>query len=232
MASKVLSRWPAGGAILDVGTGDGSFLKRLGPAWTRHATEGSDTTRERLRREGIRCFGSTTDAVAEAAGTFQAVTMFQVLEHVAAFDDLLADCRSLLRPGGVIAISVPLAQAMFDQERLTGCQDMIPNHINKWSPEALAVVLRRAGFEPEPAIVEPGSVREGLYRASLMTRAQAASSPGSLASRAYGIRSRPARIAVLAALSGGNLLASLPSLPALMTGSSFLMIGHKPAPTG
>jgi SAM-dependent methyltransferase len=227
--SRVLARFPDGGAILDVGTGDGSFLKKLPPAWKRYATEGSDTTRERLRRDGIECFESTGAAVRQAAGTFQAVTMFQVLEHVAAFDALLGDCFRLLRPGGVIAISVPLATAMCAQERLTGCQDMIPNHINKWSPEALAVVLRRAGFEPEPAAIEPGGLGAAVYRAGLMTRAQAASCPSSLAARTYGIRFRPARITLLAAISGLNLFSSLASLPSLMTGSSFLMTGRTPS---
>jgi SAM-dependent methyltransferase len=226
--TKALARLPGGGKILDIGTGDGSFLKKLPAAWRKYATEGSDTTRQQLRANGIECFDSTADAVRKAPGSFQAVTMFQVLEHVAAFSSLLDDCFGLLQPGGVIAISVPLASAMFTQERLTGCQDMTPNHINKWSPESLALALRQAGFNPEPAVIEPSGIGAAVYRVGLMTRAQAADRPGSLAAAAYRIQQRPVRMGVLALISGLNLVGSIPKLPALMTGSSFLMLATKP----
>lgn len=228
VASRLVAAFPGGGNILDVGTGDGSFLKKLGAEWKRHATEGSDTTRKRLLHDGIHCFPDTNAAVADAANTFQVVTMFQVLEHVAAFNCLLADCFRLLQPGGIIAISVPLATAIFSQERLTGCQDMIPNHVNKWSPVALALVLSRIGFEPHTAEIEPGRFGAAVYRAGLMTRAQAASRPSSPAALAYAVRSRPVRLALLAVISGFNLVGNLASLPKLMKGSSFLMIGTKP----
>ncbi len=147
---------------------------------------------------------------------------------MAAFKTLLSDCFELLQPGGTIAISVPLAAAMFAQERLTGCQDMTPNHINKWSPESLELALRGAGFIPEPAAIEPAGMRAALYRAGLMTRAQAAANPASLAAAAYRIQARPVRLGVLSLISGLNLLSSLPRLPELMGGSSFLLTGTKP----
>jgi 2-polyprenyl-3-methyl-5-hydroxy-6-metoxy-1,4-benzoquinol methylase len=230
--SRGLQRYPHGGRILDIGTGDGSFLKKLPSMWRTFATEGSETTRGRLRAGGIECFGSTADALAHAAGSFQVVTMFQVLEHVARFHGLLADCFGLLQPGGMIAISVPLGSAMFAQERLTGCQDMTPNHINKWSPESLALALQTAGFAPEPALIEPGSVGAAFYRAGLMTRAQAADNPRSLAAAAYRVQQRVPRMALLALISGVNFMGSLPKLPQLMTGSSFLMLGSKPVNGG
>lgn len=225
---NVMPRFPEGGNVLDIGTGDGSFLKKLPATWVKHATEGSDTTRQRLREAGIQCFASTADAVTKAAGTFQIVTMFQVLEHVAGFHALLADCFRLLQPGGAIVISVPLAASMFAQERLTGCQDMIPNHINKWSPASLALALRNNGFEPDLPLIEPSSIRSAAYRAGLMTRAQAASHSTTLAAKVYGIRNRGIRLSFLAAISGLNLLRRLPVLSEMMTGSSFLMMAQKP----
>lgn len=227
-AAHLSQRFPGGGSILDIGTGDGSFLKKLGSTWRTCATEGSDTTRRQLRASGIECFDDTAHAIAMAPGAFQAVTMFQVLEHVAAFRVLLRDCFGLLQPGGVIAISVPLAAAMFAQERLTGCQDMTPNHINKWSPESLALALRKAGFSPEPAAIEPGGIGAALYRVGLMTRAQAAANPASLAATAYRIQQRPVRLGFLTLISGLNLIGSIPKIPSLMDGSSFLMLGTKP----
>ena len=47
-----------GGRILDIGTGDGAFLKGLGKRWQPFAIEGSDTMREFLRQSDMHCFDS------------------------------------------------------------------------------------------------------------------------------------------------------------------------------
>jgi SAM-dependent methyltransferase len=228
-AHHVLSRFHDGGRILDIGTGSGAFLKKLDARWKKYATEGSPANRERLRAAGIECFESTGAALAEAQGTFSVITMFQVLEHIAPFRGILADCHALLRPGGAVVISVPSAAAIYDQERLTGCQDMTPNHINKWTPDSLALALRQHGFDPEPAAVEPPSLGAATCRAGLMTRAQAASRPRSLAARAYTIRSRLVRVGLLAGLSAINLLTHLGSWRRMSVGVTFVMAGNSPA---
>ena len=227
-ARHVLSQFPQGGRILDIGTGTGAFLRNLDSRWTTCATEGSPANRERLRAAGIECFESTGEAVAEASGTFTAITMFQVLEHIAPFRAILDDCHALLRPGGAIIISVPLAAAIYDQERLTGCQDMTPNHINKWTPDSLALALRQHGFDPQPAAIEPPSLGAAIGRAELMTRAQAATQPRSFAARAFAIRSRPARLGLLAGLSAINFVTHLGSWRRMSAGVTFVASGVKP----
>lgn len=224
----VLSGFPDGGRILDIGTGSGAFLRGLDARWQKYATEGSRVNRERLRAAGIECFESTFAAVPEARETFAVITMFQVLEHIAPFRGILADCQSLLRPGGVIVISVPSATAIFDQEVLTGCQDMTPNHINKWTPDSLSVALRQHGFDPQSTAFEPPSLEAAASRAALMTRAQAASRPRSLAARAYGIRGRFARVGLLAGLSAFNLLIHLGNWQRLAAGITFVTSASKP----
>lgn len=224
---QVLPQFPQGGRILDIGTGSGMFLRGLDSRWQKFATEGSPTNRERLRAGGIECFESTSAAVAEARGTFAVITMFQVLEHIAPFRGILTDCQALLQPGGVIVISVPSAAAIYDQEVLTGCQDMTPNHINKWAPDSLAAALRQHGFDPQPSAFEPPSVDAAISRAALMTRAQAASRPRSLAARAYGIRGRLARLGLLAGLSVFNLVTHLVSWQRMTAGVTFVTAAPK-----
>jgi SAM-dependent methyltransferase len=215
------------GNVLDIGAGDGAFLKQVPATWRKYATEGSATTRHRLTSSGIACFSSTGDAIARMPSGFQVVTMFQVLEHVAPFDPLLADCFQLLEPGGTLAISVPLASAVFEQERLTGCQDMTPNHINKWSPDALTHALKRAGFERMALEIEPPTLAAAFSRAGLMTRAQAAYQPHSLAAAAYRVKPRLPRLALLGGISALNLAASMHKLLSLTQGISFLMLATK-----
>jgi SAM-dependent methyltransferase len=225
---QVLPQFLQGGRILDIGTGSGMFLRGLDSKWEKFATEGSPANRQRLRAGGIECFESTSAAVAEARGTFAVITMFQVLEHIAPFRGILSDCQALLQSGGMIVISVPSAAAIYDQEVLTGCPDMTPNHINKWTPDSLAVALRQHGFDPQAAVVEPPSLEAATSRAALMTRAQAASNPQSLAARAYGIRGRFARVGLLVGLSAINLVTHLGSWRRLSVGVSFVASAVKP----
>jgi len=154
---RILAAFPQGGSILDIGTGDGAFLTSFPASWNPFAMEGSDTTRHRLRAKGIDCIGSLDEAEAHKKESFQAVTMFQVLEHIADFGPILGGAFRMLVPGGLVAVSVPLASAMFVQEELTGCQDMTPNHINKWTPKALTLAMQAVGFECDEVTIQPAN---------------------------------------------------------------------------
>jgi len=215
------------GKILDIGAGDGAFLKAVDPTWKTFATEGGEVMRKTLRDAGIECFHDTKDVIRQARGTFDVVTMFQVLEHIAAFDAMLVDCREILRPGGLLIVSVPEGDAVSDQERLTGCADMIPNHCNKWTPKALGIAMQRAGLTPQPPAIEPSSL--GMYhlRADLKVRARIATKPSSIAAKANAIRKRLLRLGTLASLVGLEMLVSVPQFPRMSAGQSFTLIGKK-----
>ena len=214
-----------GGRILDVGAGVGMFLRGLGSSWECYAVEGSEVTRGELETSGIKVFRDLSDAAQSNAGTFQVITLFQVLEHIAEFELLLKQCHELLAQGGRLVVTVPDGDAMIRQERVTGCQDMPPNHINKWTPESLARVLRRAGFECGHPIYEPSSWRN--LKANLHMRVSAdATHHNSLAAQVYRIRSRPLRIAALSLLGGPALLRMLPYGRQLRLGGAFAIVGR------
>jgi 2-polyprenyl-3-methyl-5-hydroxy-6-metoxy-1,4-benzoquinol methylase len=222
----------AGGKILDVGAGVGKFLRRLGPEWERYAVETSDLNRKDLNAAGIHVFRDLTEAAKTERGTFQVITLFQVLEHISEFGLTIANCHELLSPGGRLVVTVPDCDAMIRQERVTGCHDMPPNHVNKWTPESLTRVLRRSGFECSKPIYEPASWRN--LKANLHLRVGAdAAEPKSLAAQAYRIRNRPLRIAALSLLGGPALLRMLPYGRQLKLGGAFAMVGvagqHHPA---
>jgi 2-polyprenyl-3-methyl-5-hydroxy-6-metoxy-1,4-benzoquinol methylase len=85
-------------------------------------------------------------------GSYDAVTMFSVLEHL---PDPLAGLRrscALLRDGGVLVLGLPnigglprLVQGRFWRGF------SLPEHLNFFSNANLATLLRRAGFEPVAA---------------------------------------------------------------------------------
>ena len=74
-----------------------------------------------LEGKGIRVYRDLSEPIANESGTFDVVTMFQLLEHIAEFRSLLIQCRALLRPDGKIVITVPHGEAMLRQERLLAC---------------------------------------------------------------------------------------------------------------
>jgi SAM-dependent methyltransferase len=213
-----------GGKILDIGAGVGMFLRGLGGSWECYAVEGSEVTRRELEASVITVFRDMSGAAQSHAGTFQVVTLFQVLEHIAEFELVLEQCRELLAKGGRLVVTVPDGDAMIRQQRLTGCHDMPPNHIGKWTPDSLFRVLQRTGFDCGQPIYEPPSWRN--LKANLHMRVSAdAAERKSLAAQAYRIRSKPLRIVALSLLGGPALLRMLPYGRQLRLGGAFAMIG-------
>lgn len=138
-----------GGSLLDVGCGTGYFAeaaRRVG-----YRVTGLDLSRPQLELARQR-FGLSSlypMALGEYArqapvGSFDVVTAFQVLEHVADPVSFLADARRLLAPRGYVAIGVPNWRAWpIFRDPL----DAPPNHLTRWSPKSLTGALERGGFE-------------------------------------------------------------------------------------
>jgi SAM-dependent methyltransferase len=212
------------GRILDVGAGSGIFLASLPGDWSVHAVEGSATTRAELTTSGIHVFSTLDEAASTARGTFHVITLFQVLEHLANFRETLLACKSLLVSGGTIVITVPEANAMRRQEEITGCADMPPNHICKWTPGSLALVLQDAGFRPGPPSFEPASIKSILGAIHLQILSDRRHG-NSLANRVYRIEKRPLRVLLLGLLALPAFFRIMPHMGKLCRRTAFGMVG-------
>ena len=76
-------------------------------------------------------------------GPYAAITAFEILEHVMNPLFVLDGCREVLRPDGVLYVSVP---------RRNGCEWLFgksPEHFHEFAPDELRWVLDKAGFEIE-----------------------------------------------------------------------------------
>ena len=137
---------PTGGTLLDVGCAYGSFLREAAGSYSctgcdvsQHAV---DVASERL--PAVRVFQS--DVLGLAPGCdHDAVTSFDVLEHVPDLDAALARLRAMLKPGGVLAIAVPVYDTPVG--RLAGRLDKDPTHVHKLSRYEWLDRLDAAGFE-------------------------------------------------------------------------------------
>ncbi|OGR67267.1 MAG: hypothetical protein A2081_01340 [Elusimicrobia bacterium GWC2_61_19] len=140
------------GRLLDVGCASGFFIETARESgWDASGVELSPLASAAARdRAGLNVF---TGALADAAlpdGHFDAVTMWDVLEH---FPDPRADLRQafrILKPGGLLVIQTPNAASAI--ARLTGgrwaCMQRPAEHLYFFSPATLGRLLRAAGFEP------------------------------------------------------------------------------------
>ncbi|MFL5560251.1 MAG: class I SAM-dependent methyltransferase [Gemmatimonadaceae bacterium] len=217
---------PSGGGLaLDIGAGTGAFLRALGPGWSRCAVEGSETTRAILRQSGITVFADLAEAAARSLHSFQLVTLFQVLEHIADFRTVLSRCRELIAPGGTLVITVPDCDAMLAQPSLTGEHDMPPNHVGKWTARSLALALEAAGFEATHSVFEPSSWKQTTTHIYGRVRTDG-QKPGTLAAAAYRIRRRAARIPLLALAGALAAPRLLPRWRELRRGGAFATIAR------
>jgi SAM-dependent methyltransferase len=138
--------------ILDVGCGDGRFLQVLrdfGPKeWELVGVDFDPAAVERCRARGFTALAKRVEDMAGEDGTFDAVVMLQLIEHV---EDPVALTRrvfALLRSEGVFVVETPnLAgwdYALF-KKRWWGHYHF-PRHWNLFSRTSLHRMLEDAGF--------------------------------------------------------------------------------------
>jgi SAM-dependent methyltransferase len=131
-----------GPQVLDAGAGQGTMsirLERLGFEVTStdvsHAAVG--VLRERLAGDVERA--SVTD-LPFADSTFDGAVLGEVLEHVEEDGKALAEIARVLRPGGVLALSVPANPKLF------GPSDEWAGHVRRYTRPALLEVCTAAGL--------------------------------------------------------------------------------------
>lgn len=135
----------ARGSILDVGCGSGEFLRVMSAAgWAVAGVEPSPSGAA-AAPPGV------TLGTLESAGlpddSFDAVTMWQVLEHVPDPAAALSAARKMLKDDGVLLVSVPNIrsfQSRLGRERWFHLD--LPRHIWHFSPPTLLRLLERSGF--------------------------------------------------------------------------------------
>ena len=147
---QFVSKYVAGGQLLDIGSSFGHFLAAASPRYDAHGLELNPSAVEWGNREfGVRStVGSAYDVPPQLASGFDIVTMWDVVEHLENPRTALQACRERLRPGGWLFLSTPDAGSL--AARITGArwhyQDPV-QHINLFSRRNLSRLLRETGFD-------------------------------------------------------------------------------------
>jgi SAM-dependent methyltransferase len=128
--------------VLNAGAGQGSFSARLaGRGFDVTSVDESEAAVEVLRQ---RLAGPVLQADVTALPfddqSFDSAVLGEVLEHVPDDERALREVARVLRPGGVLAVSVPAGPARF------GPSDRWAGHLRRYSRAMLVGAVERAGF--------------------------------------------------------------------------------------
>lgn len=107
---RMVTRHVAHGRLLDVGCATGAFLSEMKrqPGWTVMGIEPSSVATRYVREEvDVDVVQGVLNDAPFAPASFDAITMWDVLEHVYDPRTVLDEVARLLRPGGVFVVNHP-----------------------------------------------------------------------------------------------------------------------------
>lgn len=148
---KLVEIYVSAGRLLDVGCGDAKFLWALDPdRWQRVGVEQSSATVELVKRRipGIELISGDIFNPALQPGSFNVVTFWHVLEHLPDPERALYRATSLLKPGGMVFVSLPSIdslQAALFHGQWYGFDD-VPRHLHHFSRDSLNLLFDRCGL--------------------------------------------------------------------------------------
>jgi SAM-dependent methyltransferase len=191
--ARIEAHAPGRGAILDLGCWVGFLLAEARdrgwqrPLGVEPSTFGSRYAREELGLEVIT--GDLFSAELEP-GSFDAIVMGDVIEHLVSPAAALARLRELLAPGGVVWLAVPDAGS--GVARLLGKRwwSVIPTHVQYFTRGSLATLLARSGFEELEVSTAPKAFTVGYYLERIGGYSPAAGRALARAARAAGVAER------------------------------------------
>jgi SAM-dependent methyltransferase len=145
----LLLQFAPGRRVLDFGCYDGGFLDFLGPEFDRNGIEPSTSAAQRAQQRGVNVLGPTVESVDPAAiAPFDAIIIFDVMEHLTDPIGTLTALQKLLRPGGIMLIETGNTDAPeFRKYGPRYCYAAVVEHVGFFNSSSIAEAGRRAGLE-------------------------------------------------------------------------------------
>lgn len=147
--SLIIKYTSAKGNLLDIGAGIGAFAAEMEK---RHWEVTGIEPDEGARTQAGNLFGMDllpTTALHELPpASFDAITLWHVLEHVHPLHDYVETLKNLLKPGGKIFIAVPNYQSLdADVYRSHWAAYDVPRHLYHFTPKSMQVLMQKHGLK-------------------------------------------------------------------------------------
>ena len=147
---KMVSGFVSRGTILDYGCGTGMFLSAIKNAgWETYGMEPDNDAKKMASENGNNVF-SDKESVVSSIGdkTFNAITLWHVLEHVTDMPETLAFFKHKLNKEGVLIIAVPnhvSYDAQYYKEHWAAYD--VPRHLHHFELKSMKALVEQAGFK-------------------------------------------------------------------------------------
>jgi 2-polyprenyl-3-methyl-5-hydroxy-6-metoxy-1,4-benzoquinol methylase len=153
---ELLKRFKSGGRILDIGCSAGHFLKvAKDDGWDAYGIELSkDTAELAARRFGLKITTGGLEENSFAPNFFDAVTMWDVIEHVEDPLRLMNHANKILKDEGIVILLTPNIDGLFPKlsQKVANLIKYWPHpeppyHLSQFSKTTLYKLLKLTGFE-------------------------------------------------------------------------------------
>src|SRR5574340_347430 len=173
--AKLLGQPPGEIRLLDVGCFSGAFLHaavKLG--FRAEGVEPAPKAAATAQAAGLKVHQGLLQEAGYADGQFDAITLFEVIEHLQHPQDLLKECRRILRPGGILLVgtgnagswSMSARRARWEYLHIT----QHGGHVSFFTPGSIASLAQRSGFSVAAArtrgvrFCQKGDCAKPVYR--------------------------------------------------------------------
>lgn len=157
----------ASGKLLDVGTGTGAFLNEMETSgWQTTGLEPDDQARQKAMKLYKLPVHEPSHLFELTHHSFDAITLWHVLEHVYDLAGYLGQFTTILKPRGLLFIAVP-NYTSYDAKHYKAdwAAYDVPRHLHHFSPASMQILTQQFGF----AIVKRKAMWLDAYYVALLT---------------------------------------------------------------
>jgi SAM-dependent methyltransferase len=134
---------PADGAVLDIGCGNGAFLRAMNktfPNWIVTGSDLNDSFRTEICAISPRASFLDSEELAKGEHKFDVVSFIHCIEHIPAPVQYLAEARRHIQPQGMLLIQVPDAE-------LNPFDLVVADHSSHLAKTTLRSIVEAAGYD-------------------------------------------------------------------------------------
>lgn len=154
VVAKLLGKPPGAARLLDVGCSRGQFVQAaMDFGFEAEGVEPAPQVAAAARASGLKVRQGLLEEQHFADASFDALTLFEVVEHLKDPRSLLGECRRVLKPGGILVISTgntaswtaAMMRARWDYFQIA--KD--GGHVSFFNPASLRRLAANCGFAVE-----------------------------------------------------------------------------------